>query len=104
MTEPEGNSKADRAKDDELLLPWEQQNLRGDYKNYLTAKATKLPSKPAEFPRTMGLPSQPATPAIDFHSRGWALGPWQTHYGLAALVTDATATGELTGKPRSRQP
>ena len=38
MTEPEGNSEPDRSKDDELLLLWEQQNLRVDYKNYLTAK------------------------------------------------------------------
>lgn len=50
MAEPEGNSEVDRSKDDELLLPWEQQNLRGDYKNYLTAKRQNYRANLQNFP------------------------------------------------------
>lgn len=50
MIEPEANSKKGRSKDDELLLPWEQQNLRGDYKNYLTAKRQNYRADLQNFP------------------------------------------------------
>lgn len=50
MTEPEAASKEGRAKNGGLLLPWEQQSVGGDYKNYLTAKRQNYRANLQNFP------------------------------------------------------